>query len=85
MVRVAEQTACDQPTVPFDGRHLVFGHNLDCVAARDSPKPCWVDRLVDFYKRLRMPKLQRCVARAVAGGRMRALNDLVASKECLRA
>jgi glycosyltransferase involved in cell wall biosynthesis len=39
-------------------------------------KPCRVDRLVDFYKRLRMPKLQRSVARAVVGGRMRALNDL---------
>jgi hypothetical protein len=48
-------------------------------------KRCRVDRLVDFYKRLRMPKLQRSMPRAVAEGRMRALNDLVASKECLRA
>jgi len=39
-----------------------------------------VDRLVDFYKRLRMPKLQRSIARAVAEGRTRALNDLVDSK-----
>ncbi|PYK59869.1 MAG: family 2 glycosyl transferase [Verrucomicrobia bacterium] len=40
-------------------------------------KQCRIDRLVDFYKRLRMPKLQRSIARAVADGRMRALNDLV--------
>jgi glycosyltransferase involved in cell wall biosynthesis len=43
-------------------------------------KQCRVDRLVDFYKRLRMPKLQRSLARAAADGRMRALNDLVDSR-----
>ena len=42
-------------------------------------KRCRIDGLVDFYKRLRMPKVQRSMARAVADGRMRALNDLVAS------
>jgi glycosyltransferase involved in cell wall biosynthesis len=40
-------------------------------------KRCRVDRLVDFYKRLRMPKVQRSIARAIAEGRTRALNDLV--------
>jgi hypothetical protein len=44
-------------------------------------KRCRVDRLVDFYKRLKMPKLQRSLARAVADGRTRALNDLVASTD----
>ncbi len=42
-------------------------------------KPCRVDRFVDSYKRLRMPKIQRSIARAVADGRMRALNDLADS------
>ena len=41
---------------------------------------CRVDRLVDFYKGLRMPKLQRWMARAAAEGRRRALNDLVDSR-----
>ncbi len=39
-----------------------------------------VDRLVDFYKSLRIPKLQRRMARAVAEGRTRAANDLVDSR-----
>jgi hypothetical protein len=40
-------------------------------------KLCRVDRLVEFYKRLRMPRLQRSIARAVAVGKTRALHDLV--------
>jgi Glycosyl transferase family 2 len=39
-------------------------------------KPCRVDRFVDIYKRLRMPKVQRSIACAIADGRTRALNDL---------
>jgi glycosyltransferase involved in cell wall biosynthesis len=39
-------------------------------------KRCRVDRLVDFYKRLRISKLQRRITRAVADGRTRAINQL---------
>lgn len=41
--------------------------------------PCRVDRLVDHYKRLRMPKIERLIARAVADGRTRALSYLADS------
>jgi len=44
-------------------------------------KRCRVDRLVDFYKRLRMSKVQRSMARAVADGRKRALSDLIDSRD----
>lgn len=43
-------------------------------------KRCRTDRLIDSYKRLRMPKAQRSIARAIADGRTRALNDLVDSR-----
>jgi len=41
---------------------------------------CRIDRLVDFYKSLRTPKLQRRMARAAAQGRARALDDLLDSR-----
>jgi glycosyltransferase involved in cell wall biosynthesis len=52
------------------------------VALRDGipMQPCRVDRLVDRYKRLRMPKIERSIARAVAKGRRRALNSLADSR-----
>jgi hypothetical protein len=43
-------------------------------------KRCRVDRFVDCYKRLRMPKVQRSMARAVADGRKRALSDSIDSR-----
>lgn len=42
--------------------------------------PCRVDRLVDHYKRFRMPKIKRLMARAVADGRTRALSYLANSR-----
>jgi glycosyltransferase involved in cell wall biosynthesis len=52
------------------------------AALRDGipVQPCRVDRLVDRYKRLRMPKVQRSIARATAEGRTRALSHLADSR-----
>ena len=41
---------------------------------------CRIDRLVDFYKNLRTPKLQRRMAHAAAQGRERALDELLDSR-----
>ena len=52
------------------------------LALRDGipVQRCRIDRLVDRYKRLRMPKVERLIARAVADGRMRALSYLTDSE-----
>lgn len=52
------------------------------TALRDGipVQPCRVDRLVDRYKRFRMPRIERSIARAVANERSRALNYLAGSK-----
>jgi len=60
---------------------ISYSETIVIALRRGIPsKRCRVDRLVDFYKGIRMPKLQRRIARAAANGRARALNDLVHSR-----
>jgi len=56
---------------------ISYSETIVVALRRGIPaKRCRVDRLVDFYKSLRIPKLQRWLARAAAEGRTRAINEL---------
>jgi hypothetical protein len=56
-----------------------FGYSqviLDALRGIKNFQPCRADRIMNFYKRLRIPPMKRRMELAFEAGRTRAINEL---------